>query len=339
MNAPIFVMGPPRSGTTLVARVLGRHSCIFMPGETDFFDDIYSRKEELGDPKNPEARQKIVERLATLYGRYNHLVDQQRIEKLFSVPALIDKLNTSGRSYRDILTSFMNVQMRSEEKTRWGNNVPKDIFNIKEILSFYPDAKVLICVRDVRDFLLSYKNFWKVGSSEEHADRKKMLYHPILTSLLWKASIKQITACASLVPTENLMIMRYESLVENPLELVQAICKFVGADFESEMLELDWHNSPFQVQSGGIFSSSVGRWREELEKEETYLAQKIARKELELLRYRIEQIEASPFKLAWIFATFPYALWKALYANKAHRGHFIPYIIKRITSLISQYRA
>jgi Sulfotransferase family len=81
MNAPVFVLGTPRSGTTLVAKVLGRHSQIFMPGETDFFDDIYSRKKELGDPQDPEARQKIVARLATLYGRYNHSADQQRIEK------------------------------------------------------------------------------------------------------------------------------------------------------------------------------------------------------------------------------------------------------------------
>jgi hypothetical protein len=69
----------------------------------------------------------------------------------------MDELKTSGRTYRDILTTFMNIQMRSEEKVRWGNNVPKDIFNLDQIFSFYPDAKILICIRDVRDYLLSYK--------------------------------------------------------------------------------------------------------------------------------------------------------------------------------------
>jgi len=49
---PIFVVGTPRSGTILTAKILGRHSHIFMPGETHFFDDIYSRRIELGNPGN-----------------------------------------------------------------------------------------------------------------------------------------------------------------------------------------------------------------------------------------------------------------------------------------------
>ena len=39
---PVFIIGTPRSGTTLTAKILGRHSNIFMPGETHFFDDVYS---------------------------------------------------------------------------------------------------------------------------------------------------------------------------------------------------------------------------------------------------------------------------------------------------------
>ena len=62
----------------------------------------------------------------------------------------------------------MNIQMRSQGKSRWGNNVPKDIFNIDKILSFYPDAKILVCIRDPRDFLVSYKHFWQAGSSEDN---------------------------------------------------------------------------------------------------------------------------------------------------------------------------
>ena len=49
--APIFVLGMPRSGTTLTAKILGRHQKIFAlaPGETHYFHDVWSRRRELDD--------------------------------------------------------------------------------------------------------------------------------------------------------------------------------------------------------------------------------------------------------------------------------------------------
>jgi hypothetical protein len=334
-HALVFVVGAPRSGTTLAARILGRHSRIFMPGETDFFDDIYSRRRELGDPQDPKAIERIIERLSTLYRRYNHSLDQRRVEKLFAEPSVIDDLKTSCRSYRDVLSFFMALQMCREGKVYWGNNVPRDIFNVKEIFSFYPHVKVLVCVRDVRDFLLSYKNLWKVASPE-HVDREKKLYHPIVTSLLWKSTMRQVSVIESLIPPENLMIVRYESLVENPEETVRSICRFVQVEFEGGMLEVTTHNSSFQGSRGGIFTSSVGRWREGLAGEEVYLAQQIGRRELERFGYTIEKITANPAKLASIAVTLPYAFWRALDANKTLRGPLFPYLVKRTAGFLLQ---
>ncbi len=42
------MVGTPRSGTTLCASILGRHSTIYMGGENHFFEDIYARREQLG---------------------------------------------------------------------------------------------------------------------------------------------------------------------------------------------------------------------------------------------------------------------------------------------------
>ena len=82
-TAPIFVVGPPRAGTTLTANILGRHSRVFMAGENHFFEDIYTRRDDLGDFADPAARRRTVERLSTIYGRHNQQVDQQRVDRLF----------------------------------------------------------------------------------------------------------------------------------------------------------------------------------------------------------------------------------------------------------------
>ena len=78
---PIFIVGTPRSGTTLAAKILGHHSNVFMPGETHFFDDIFSNSTEFGSLKYSDSINKVSVRLFDLYGRYYEPDDQQRIEQ------------------------------------------------------------------------------------------------------------------------------------------------------------------------------------------------------------------------------------------------------------------
>ncbi len=104
------------------------------------------------------------------------------------------------------------IESRDVGKSRWGNNTPKDVFYVEEIIEFYPNAKILLCVRDPRDFCLSYKHRWEV-TTEGHKNRLKSLYHPVITSLLWKSTVQRLSTLKSIVPSENLCVIHYESLV------------------------------------------------------------------------------------------------------------------------------
>ena len=57
-------------------------------------------------------------------------------------------------TYESLFSFFMNVQAYHFGKSRWCNHAPKDIFDIEDILSLYPNAKFVICLRDIRDFIL-----------------------------------------------------------------------------------------------------------------------------------------------------------------------------------------
>lgn len=335
MHAPIFVVGTPRSGTTLTARILGRHSEIFMPGETHFFDDIYARRQELGEPHEPRAAEAIAARLGTLYERFNEPADQQRLRALGGEDALRQQLGTSCRTYGDVLSRFMQFQMPpNTANIRWGNNVPKDIFYVKDILRFYPEAKFIVCVRDIRDFLFSYQNRWKT-TSPENRERIKKLYHPIVTSLLWKAAMKQVRVAQALVPLDNFMMIQYETLVTQPEAMVRMLCQFLKTPYEEEMLRVETHNSSFEVQQQGIFSTSLQRWKQHLSHEQVYIAERIARPELEQLGYQTAQVRPNPFKLLYVIASFPYALGRALHANRSVRGPILPYLKRRVTAFFS----
>lgn len=177
-TGPVFVVGPPRCGTTLTARMLGRHPAIFMPGETHFFEDIYARRQELGDPTDAAARARIIERLQTLYGRFREPPDQTRIERLFAGSDLRAALNRA-HSYREIFSAFLEAQMGAVGKRRWGNQVPRDLFELDRIFAFFPDARVVACLRDPRDFLLSYRDKWQRDKEGREAERLRKLYHPV----------------------------------------------------------------------------------------------------------------------------------------------------------------
>jgi hypothetical protein len=303
-----------------------------MPGETHFFDDIYARRRELGELQDAESIQRVMARLRTLYARYDEKPDQERIEKLLQRDDVVPKF-TSCSSYKAMFSCFMEMQMRSVGKARWGNNVPKDIFHVREILSFYPDAKFLVCVRDVRDFLLSYKNQWR-NIGKEHAARIRSLYHPVVTSLLWKATVKQIMSIKELIPMENLLIIRYERLVESPDKLVREICGFIREEFEEDMLNVEEANSSFEVGQKGIYTSSVGRWRRRLTNEEIYIAQNITKKRLENLGYAAADVKINPLKVGYLWATLPYGFWRALHANRAIREPLLPYLARRAGTLV-----
>ncbi len=332
-DEPIFVVGTPRSGTTLTAKMLGRHSRLFMPGETHYFDDVCSRSEQLGDVESNGAITKIAERLYTIYERYYEDEDQRRINTLFPAPTDLREALHGCVDYGDVLNRFMGLQMEGVSKSRWGNNAPRDLFSYRDIKAYFPGAKFVVCVRDIRAFLLSYKGKWKVVTGDVHVNRMKKLYHPVVTSYLWKSSMRQVASLMNEVPSGDWVIVRYEDLVAEPEKTMRQVCETIGEEFEHSMLDVDTHNSSCSGEEAGIFSSSVNRWLSELSPEEILIGQHIAKKELSCHGYSNVDVSVSAWRLLWIWIGTPFGLWNALYANRAVRGPLVPYLAKRIGAL------
>lgn len=334
-KSPIFIIGTPRSGTTLCGNIIGRHSKVFVPGETHFFDDIYTHRNQLGSPSNSATSKIIIEKLLNIYEKYNEPEDQRRIDTLIKVKNLREKLAKQCHSYEDYLSCFMSEQTKFEGKLRWANHTPKDIFNIEDILSFYPDAKIIVCVRDIRDFLVSYKNKWRV-TRPESVDILKSLYHPITTSLQWKASMKSIPFINNLLSTNGYFLLKYEDLVNTPDISIPNLCTYIGEEFEPQMLDIQINNSSAGSTQKGIFTTSIGRWNKELTKEELFIAQVISRTEMHTLGYTIESVHPNIVKLTLSLMGFPMALIKAIKANRELRGPLLTYLLRRGLRLFSR---
>ncbi len=335
---PVFVVGAPRSGTTLVGNIIGNHPRIFVPrAETHYFQDVYARRKEIGDLGAEAALNDALGRVLTLYQRFNYRQAHALVARPGFRDDLVARFARTERTYGDLLDCFMRLQA---EDVRWGDNTPQDVFSIADIARLFPGCHVIVCVRDVRDFLVSYKYQWRMNRPE-NAGRVKSLYHPVLTSLLWRANVEQVRTVERLVPREKWTLVKYEDLVHNPEREERRICAVIGEEFHPDMLLVGSNNSSFESRKPGIFTESVGRWRygRSIRAEEIYVAELITRPQMHRLGYQPSRPAANPLRVLALFGSLPFAAFRAVYRNKGRIGKgevriLLPYLGRKILPAI-----
>jgi hypothetical protein len=335
-TAPVFIVGTPRSGTTLTATILGGHSRLFTGGAVQFLEDIHSRREVIGDPRtDPGARERVIERLRTLQGRHGGPLSQESIDRLFAETDLADQLRRSP-GYGELFSTFMDSQARDAGKPRWANHVPRDIFHLDQILAWFPDARIIICARHVLDFLVSYRDQFQRAQRRAaltNADRLRRLYHPIATSMLWRVSVRVALDAIARWP-ERTMLSRYEDLVADPARQVAKLSAFVGEEFEPDMLTVQRNNSSHSVGTQGIFSTSVGQWRAQLSATEAWIGLTLCGDALRQLGYPVAPVRPRWTEVGRWAGTLPLYAISAMRANADRRGPRIRYLARRLDALV-----
>ncbi|MEW5985388.1 MAG: sulfotransferase [Chloroflexota bacterium] len=339
-HAPIFVVGPPRSGTTLMGQILGRHPQVFSPGETHFFEDLWSRRGQLGPLTHETEIGAAVDCLLTLFGRFNFPNTQRLVEQVIEREALVAQVKSAGGGYAALYSAFMGQLARSQGKQLFVDDTPRHLYHLPAIWQLWPEARIIGCVRDPRDFLCSYKHYWRRSTESE---RIKALYHPIVTSLLWRSAagllLRYGGAIEPIAPWQagrRLLLVHYEQLVSQPDMEIERVCRFLGLAFTPAMTAVESHNSSFASAATGIFTTSVGRWHGDLTLEEVWWLQKLARRPMVALGYTPDRVQIAPARLAAILAQLPWAFLRALWANRQKRGPFWSYLWRRLMALVGQ---
>ena len=224
----------------MTGQIIGSLQNVFSPGESHFFEDIYTRRSQFGPLETPEELEVLLPHLMSLYGRYNFPETQILVEKIVDSELIRVNALKDGGGYQAVYHQFMSQLASSEHKIRYCDDTPKHLFHLDDILALYPDAKIVACIRDPRDFMASYKNYWKRSTESQ---RVKALYHPILTSLLWRSSAQKIVESMSKHGPNTLHLLKYEDLVQDPNREIQRLCEFIGEPFEEEVLNIKVNNS------------------------------------------------------------------------------------------------
>ncbi|MDX1385347.1 MAG: hypothetical protein R3190_16965, partial [Thermoanaerobaculia bacterium] len=142
--------------------------------------------------------------------------------------------------------------------------------------------------------------------------------------------VRRLESIGARVGADRRRRVRYEELGAAPETVARRIAGFLGEAFEGSQLDVDVANSSYGSRQPGIFTTSVGRWRECLGPEELHLVQKVCRPEMAALGYELAPTAARALRLARLWSTLPPAAIRALWVNRGRRGSLLRYLARRL---------
>lgn len=276
-----FILGRPRSGTTLLRTLLDIHPQVNIALENSGMIHLYFKYRRVKQ-WNSGKLMELLEDFRDLNFIENWKLDWKSIE------AVLNGASTKELSFHEVMKVFyyhFQSEFKKENFKYLGDKSPLNSLYSREIFRTFPDAKFVHLVRDYRANLASMS--------------KHDVFSPSKTVMLmqWKKSLRQINKLAARHP-ERFLQVRYEDLVTDPVCTYEKICDFLQLKFSAELLDPQYrkkalrniYNSAFLNQwqpglSGRISTSNIHKWESELPATTVRQAEYIAGKTGQLLQY------------------------------------------------------
>lgn len=268
---PIFICGHPKSGTTLVQRILDSHpQLIVCPEESYFFRIFLPATLDAGfEEKSRSAERLLIHMFNGDQGTSQNL--QKDVPECVNLENLLLKIRDKMYEYlfeeknprsADFLSSavlaFGNVSGQlSADSKYWVEKTPYNELYIKKMFTFWPHAKCIHIIRDPRDNYFSYH-------------RKHPEWSPEFFSENWNRFAKLGLANQRNLGADRYLIIRYEDLVTEPEKTINSMIDFLSIDFHESLLKptrvgKSWlGNSMFDDKFQEISDDPVGRWCDRL---------------------------------------------------------------------------
>jgi hypothetical protein len=224
LDRPVFLTGCGRSGTTILGEVLGKHRTVTY----------------LNEPR---------ERWIAAYPRTDIWSDQAASRS----GSMVLTANSCTWWRSRLLTALFMRETRRTGRPRLLEKLPINNFRLEFIRKIFPDALFIHIVRngldvaesiarecqDGRWFNSGYKWNALVRFAQQHEDYKKL---PALCQsdfdrglLEWRLSVEAAQGFYRSCPKEIWREVRYEDLLEKPVETLQEIEQFMGLPPAPEM--------------------------------------------------------------------------------------------------------
>ena len=227
-RVPIFIVGLPRTGTTVLERILGGHSQITAGGELNDFSSALCR----------EADAFAESAITTASVDRMHALDYSRI----------------GRTYLE------RTLRKADGNSYLVDKNPANFVHAASICKALPQARIICLDRAPMDACLS--NLKELFSGDAYGysyDLDELADHYLRFHRLarhWQ----------QVPPSDQVLVVDYETLVSDPSALAEQVMAFCGVPFEPACIDITSNHSPVSTASSSqvrtpINAKGVGAWR------------------------------------------------------------------------------
>ena len=290
MKPHFFILGNPRSGTTLFRLMMNSHPSIVVPPECGFAEWHYDQFKTWSSESSKDQKQ--------VCGFLDALAKSKKIET-WELDFDVLKKNIEKNEPADYseLCELIYLAYAREDVDSikiWGDKNNYFLHKTAKIHEIFPRAKYVRIIRDGRDVACSYIEMKHVKTESS--------YKPVLTDDVieiareWVSNNIVIDIFFSSLPDHSHITIKYEDLVASPEKTLKTVTGFLQIDFNSSMLSyykipsgkepkdlLDWKSKTLEAPD----ASNVGRYKKVMPQNEIIKFNSIAQNYLTTYGYEL----------------------------------------------------
>ncbi|PSN20098.1 hypothetical protein C7271_03900 [filamentous cyanobacterium CCP5] len=236
----IFIVGCPRSGTTLLQSLLASHSQILSFPESQFFPYLFSNDQAQTfcntllentwtRPLLRMAARKLIFGVARhrLHGRIEEFLDA--IGQTYYLSAFPQAAVAAKASYTQAFGHVLDAITHAAGKTVWLEKSPEHLYYVEYITQQLPQPKFIHIVRHGPDTIASlydvrkrYPEHWQMETASVE-----------LCTSRW---LRDIRLSQRYRDYSDHVVIRYEDLVKHPKWMVAQLCQVLEITYEPSIL-------------------------------------------------------------------------------------------------------
>lgn len=223
----VYVVGCPRSGTTLVQRILDAHPDLAVSRSTHWVtlplrDGAWSLPDGRATPELAER-----------------VVGFRRFPKMDVEPGAVRRLAATAPPprYEDFVRGVYALFADGRGKPLAGDKTPAYVRWIPALSDWFPTARFVHVIRDGRDVCLSLLDPRNEKKRAQLAAFSTWGVDPVATAALrWEWDVRLGREAGIAVGPDRYLELRYEALVEDPDAASRSLCAFLGLEVRPEMV-------------------------------------------------------------------------------------------------------
>jgi len=231
VNKPIFVVGSPRSGTSILTWCLGHHPNVFPVPESSWLGEFavnvalaYQTGAARGDHSILSAMDIRDEELFAALGQsINDLILRHRKE--------LERKRETRRAALKIDPRWLEAASTlTGPKERWVDGTPEYSFYVCGLRKLFPDARFVHIFRDVRMVVRSMLNFHRVTGVQLVPNEQEAYRY-------WLRTVGACLEAERAYGPNVVHRIRYADLLDNPESVMRSLFAFLKESYSAKCIE------------------------------------------------------------------------------------------------------